>query len=65
MTKGEHTVSAVLGIVTALLFSLAGAISLDYFPSAAVAGLTALGVAVLGALAFIGAAGAYLVEEQR
>jgi hypothetical protein len=58
-----HTVSAVLGIVTALLVGLAVGVTYGYVPSASVDGLTGSGVAWLAGLGFIAAAGAYLVEE--
>jgi hypothetical protein len=58
-----HTVSAVLGIVVVLLIGTAVGVLYDYLPSAAVGGLTASGLGFLPAIAFIAAAGTYLVEE--
>lgn len=57
-----HTVSAVLGIVTALLVGTAVGVLYGYLPSAAVAGLTATGLGFLAGLAFVAACGAYIVE---
>jgi hypothetical protein len=58
-----HTVSAVLGIVVALLVGGSLGLSWGYLTSAEVGGLTAGGLGYLAGLAFVAAAGAYIVEE--
>jgi len=59
----SHTVSAILGVVTFLLAAVAVAVTEGWLASATVAGLTPTGLGFLAGVAFIAAAGAYLVEE--
>jgi hypothetical protein len=58
-----HTVSAILGIVCALLVAVAIGVLYGYLPSASVGGLTAGGMGWLAGVAFVAAGGAYFVEE--
>lgn len=58
-----HTVSAILGLITALLVAVALGVLYGFIPSASVNGLEAGGLGWLAGVAFVAAAGAYLIEE--
>lgn len=58
-------VSAGLGLAAFLVFAVAVAVQYGYLASATVAGLTAVGLAVIGVLLAIAAGGFYLYEDNR
>lgn len=59
----SHTVSSVLGLVTALLVGLAIGVLEGYLAAATLGGLTASGLGFLAGLAFVAALCAYAIEE--